>query len=56
MQYNMKMIIFELFINIKQKEMHWEFNAINENVFFCKHFLNMDISAAIKHNSSKFET
>ena len=52
----MKMIIYKLFSDIKQKEMHWEFTAINENNFFCKHFFNIDISAAITHNSSKLET
>ena len=58
MQYDMKMIIYELCNDIKQKEMHSEFTEIkvSKNLIFCKHVLNMTISAAITHNSSKFET
>ena len=62
MQYDMEMIIYELSNDIKLKEMHWEFTeimvskTINKKLIFCKHFLNMDISAAITYNSSKFET
>ena len=60
MQYDMELIICELCNDIKQKDMHWEFIEIkvskNENLIFCKHFLNMDISAAIAYNSTKFVT
>ena len=60
MQYDMKMIIYKLCNDIKQKDMHWEFTEIkvrkNEKLIFCKHFLNMDISATIRHNSTKFVT
>ena len=56
----MDIVIYELCNDIKQKDMHWEFTKIkvskNENLIFCKHFLNMDISAAIAYNSTKFVT
>ena len=39
--------------------MHWNFTEIkeseNENLFFFIHFLNMDISAPIADNPSKFK-
>ena len=58
MQYDMEMIIYELCNDIKQKEMHLESTEIkvSKNLIFYKHFFNMTISAAITHNSSKFET
>ena len=41
MQYDMTMIIYELFNDIKHKEMHWEFTEIkvskNKNSIFGKH-------------------
>ena len=59
-QYDMELIICELCNDIKQKDMHWEFTEIkvskNENLIFCKHFLNMDILASITYNSTKFVT
>ena len=56
MQYDMEMIIYELYNDIMQKDMHWEFTEVkvtkNVNMIFGKHFLNMDISAPIAHNST----
>ena len=59
MKYNMRMLIYELFSNIMQREIQQELTEIkvnkNKKSFFSKHFLNMDISVAIVFSSSKFE-
>ena len=58
MQYDMEIIIYKLYIDIKHKEMHWEFTEIkvNKNKKILLTFFEHEISAAITNISSKFET
>ena len=55
----MRMLIYELFNDIMQRQIQQEFTKMkvskNKKLFYSKHFLNMDISAAIAFSSSKFE-
>ena len=55
----MRMLIYELSNDIMQREIQQEFTEMkvskNKKSFFSKHFLNMDISAAIALSCSKFE-
>ena len=55
----MRMLIYELSNDIMQREIQQEFTEMNvsknKKLFFSKHFLNMDISAAIALSCSKFE-
>ena len=52
MQFDMEMLIYELCNDITEIKV-----SKNENLIFCKHsFKNMDISAAVAHNSTKFVT
>ena len=52
------MSIYELSNDIDHIKMHWEFAEIivrkDENVFFHKHFLNMDFPLNIPYNAFKF--
>ena len=53
----MEMIIYELCNDIKQKDMHWVFTEIKGSKNdILQTFFNMDISAAIAHNSTKCVT
>ena len=55
----MRMLIYELSNDIMQRKIQQEFTKMkvskNKKSFYSKHFLNMDISAAIAFSSSKFE-
>ena len=54
------MLMYELSGDIIYIQMHCKFPEMivrkNDNVFFHKHFLNMDISLNIPYNAFKFET
>ena len=55
----MRILIYELSNDIMQREIQQEFTEMkinrNKKSLFSKHFLNMDISAAIAFSPSKFE-
>ena len=59
MKYNNRMLIYELFSDIMQREIQQELTEIkfnkNKKTFFTKYFLNMNISVAIVFSSSKYE-
>ena len=60
MQYDMRsrMLVYELSNDIMQKEMQREITEMkvskSKSLIFSKHFFNMDISAAVALNFSKF--
>ena len=58
MQYDMEMPIYELSNSMMQKKMWWGLTEMEANkiefLFFSNIYLNMDILAAIRLNSSKF--